>query len=284
MAHKTLAIIAVLSLVGVVFLMYLALTFEPPEATRTVELDTPIPRPVQTSPTPAPTVMETAPPVAIVEVAEPVVVAETVPEDTGVEPVESLPSLNDSDPVLFTRLAEMELGASLLRLLAPEDLIRKFVVYAHNASLGELPQLDYPLRRVPGEFGVREIDTNLWETDPASHRRYDALIDTLTGLEPQQAMSVYRALKPLFQEAYAEIGFQDDFDQVLITAIDQVMNAPQEEGPFQLIKPSVMYLYADSRIEDMSPVQKQLLRIGPENTAKLQARLPAYRERLRIGR
>tara|TARA_R110002072_G_scaffold301164_1_gene480195 strand:+ start:55002 stop:55856 length:855 start_codon:yes stop_codon:yes gene_type:complete len=284
MAHKTLAIIAVLSLVGVVFLVYLALTFEPPQATRTVELDTPIPRPVQTAPTPAPTVIETAPPVAIVEVEEPVVAEETVPEDTAVEPVESLPPLNDSDQVLFARLAEMELGASLLRLLAPEDLIRKFVVYAHNASLGELPQLDYPLRRVQGEFVVREIDTNLWETDPASHRRYDALIDTLTGLEPQQAMSVYRALKPLFQEAYAEIGFQDDFDQVLISAIDQVMNAPQEEGPFQLIKPSVMYLYADSRIEDMSPVQKQLLRIGPENTAKLQARLPAYRERLRIGR
>ena len=283
MAHKTLAIIAVLSLVGVVFLVYLALTFEPPQATRTVELDTPIPRPIQTAPAPAPTVIETAPPVAIVEVEEPVV-EETVPEDTGIEPVESLPALNDSDPVLFARLAEMELGASLLRLLAPEDLIRKFVVYAHNASQGELPQLDYPLRRVPGEFVVREIDTNLWETDPASHRRFDALIDTLTGLEPQQVMSVYRALKPLLQEAYAEIGFQDDFDQVLITAIDQVMNAPQEEGPFQLIKPSVMYLYADSRIEDMSPVQKQLLRIGPENTAKLQARLPAYRERLRIGR
>jgi hypothetical protein len=44
-----------------------------------------------------------------------------------------------------------------------------------------------------------------------------------------------------------------------------------------------MYLYAEGRIEDMSPVAKQLLRLGPENTEKLKGRLPAYRERLQAG-
>jgi hypothetical protein len=47
MAHKTLAIIAALSLVGVIFLVYLAMTFEPPESTRTVTVDTPVARPVE---------------------------------------------------------------------------------------------------------------------------------------------------------------------------------------------------------------------------------------------
>ena len=283
MAHKTLAIFAVLSLIGVVFLVYLAMTFEPPEATRSVELEAPIPRPVTPTFTPAPTITEPAPAVELTEVQapepEPEPVAETQP--AAAEP---LPSLNQSDAALFARLAEIELGASLMRLLAPEDLIRKFVVFAHNASSGELPQLDYPLRSIPSSFVVRDIDDNLYEMDPANYRRYDTLIDTLTGIDPQQAMPIYRALKPLIQEAYAEIGFQDDFDQVLVRAIDQIMNAPQPEGPFQLIKPSVMYLFADTDIEDMSPVHKQLLRIGPDNTAKLRARLPAYRERLQAGR
>jgi hypothetical protein len=283
MAHKTLAIFAVLSLIGVVFLVYLAMTFEPPEATRTVELEAPIPRPVTPTFTPAPTITEPAPAVELTEVQTP----EPEPEpaiETQAAPAEPLPSLNQSDAALFARLAEIELGASLMRLLAPDDLIRKFVVFTHNASTGELPQLDYPLRSVPSSFVVRDIDDNLYEMDPANYRRYDTLIDTLTGIDPQQAMPIYRALKPLMQEAYAEIGFQEDFDQVLLRAIDQIINAPQQDGPFQLIKPSVMYLYADTHIEDMSPVHKQLLRIGPDNTAKLRARLPAYRERLQAGR
>jgi hypothetical protein len=47
MAHKTLAIIAVLSLAGLLFLVYLAMTFESPDGTRTMEIDQPVPRPAE---------------------------------------------------------------------------------------------------------------------------------------------------------------------------------------------------------------------------------------------
>lgn len=283
MAHKTLAIIAALSLIGVLFLVYLAMTFEPPEATRTVTIETPVPRPVErVMPAATPAVADPSP----AEPATPLVTIpiEVAPEPEQEEPSEPLPSLNNSDSFVLARLASMEMGASLLRVLAPEDLIRKFVVFVSNVAEGELPQLEYPLRRLGSEFVVRDIDTNLFETSAATHQRFDTLVDTLVALDPQQGVSIYRALRPLFQEAYAEIGYQGSFDAVLIQAIDQIMSAPQETGPFQLIKPSVMFLYAESRLEDMTPVQKQLLRLGPENTAKLQAILPAYRERLQAGR
>lgn len=280
MAHKTLAIIAVLSLIGVVFLVYLALTFESPDATRTVEIDRPIPRPVESVPV-APTSTAEPTPAPVITEAAPVQVVETPAE----EPSEPLPSLSNSDSVVLARLASMELGASLLRMLAPDDLIRKFVVFTHNVAQGELPQLEYPLRRIETAFVVRDVDDNLYTMDPATHRRFDTLIDTLVALDPEQAVRVYRALRPLFQEAYAEIGYGDrNFDDTVIRAIDQIMNARDETGPFQLIKPTVAYLYAEARIEDMSPVEKQLLRIGPDNTAKLRGRLPAYRERLQAGR
>jgi len=280
MAHKTLAIIAVLSLIGVAFLIYLALTFEPPESTRSVALDAPIARPVEpvapvvpADPTPV------APAAPLVEVP-----AQVQPEPEPEEPSEPLPSLNDSDTFVMSRLASMEMGASLLRMLTPNDLVRKFVVFVTNVADGELPTLEYPVRGVAGEFAVRELDTNLYEMAPATHRRYTPMIDTLTALDARQAVSIYRALRPLFQEAYAELGYQGSFDAVLLRAIDQIVNVDLEQGPFQLIKPSVMYLYAESRIEDMSPVYKQLLRLGPENTAKLQAALPEYREQLRFAR
>jgi hypothetical protein len=283
MAHKTLAIIAALSLVGVTFLVYLAMTFESPEATRTVTIDTPQPAPVErVMPAAAPVAADPTPAQPAAELISIPVAPAVEPEPE--EPSEPLPSLNTSDPFVVARLASMEMGASLLRVLAPEDLIRKFVVFVSNVAEGELPLLEYPLRRIDSEFVATEIDTNLFEMSPLTHLRFDSLVDLLVALDSQQAVSVYRALRPLFQEAYAEIGYQGSFDAALIQAIDQIMNAPTETGPFQLIKPSVMFLYAESRIEDMTPVQKQLLRLGPENTAKLQAVLPAYRERLQAGR
>lgn len=283
MAHKTLAIIAALSLVGVTFLVYLAMTFESPEATRTVIIDTPQLAPVErVLPAAAPVAADPAPAQPAAELINVPVAPVAQPEPE--EPSEPLPSLNSSDPFVIARLASMEMGASLLRVLAPEDLIRKFVVFVSNVAEGELPVLEYPLQRIDSEFVATEIDTNLFEMSPMTHRRFGSMVDLLVALDPQQAVSVYRALRPLFQEAYAEIGYQGSFDAVLIQAIDQIMNAPTETGPFQLIKPSVMFLYAESRIEDMTPVQKQLLRLGQENTAKLQAVLPAYRERLQAGR
>jgi hypothetical protein len=282
MAHKTLAIIAALSLVGVIFLVYLAMTFEPPEATRTVTIDTPVPRPAErVMPAADPVIADPAP----VQPAPELVTIPIAP-DVVTEPEvasEPLPSLNTSDSFVTARLAAMERGASLLRVLAPEDLIRKFVVFVSNVAEGELPLLEYPLRRLESDFVVTEIDSNLFEMANATHRRFDPLIDILVALDPQQGVSVYRALRPLFQEAYAEIGYQGSFDAALVQAIDQILNAPAEPGPYQLIKPSVMFLYAESRIEDMTPVQKQLLRLGPENTAKLKSVLPAYRERLQAG-
>jgi hypothetical protein len=283
MAHKTLAIIAVLSLIGVAFLVYLALTFEPPEATRSVALDTPVPRPIEQ-------IVPVTPPVAAdptpTAPAQPMInIAATPQQQPPVqdELSDPLPALNDSDAFVLSRLAGMEMGASLMRMLAPEDLVRKFVVFVTSVADGELPQMQYPLRRLETDFVVQDIDTNLYEMAAATHTRFTPMIDTLVALDAQQGVTIYRALRPLFQEAYLEIGYQGSFDAVVMRAIDQVMNAPLESGPFQLIKPSVMFLYAEGRIEDMSPVQKQLLRLGPENTAKLQAVLPAYRERLQAG-
>jgi hypothetical protein len=281
MAHKTLAIIAALSLIGVVFLVYLALTFESPDATRTVEVERPIPRPIETTQfAPASDEPPTQAPLTSVEPVTPPEIEFETPD--GVEP---LPPLGESDSFVFSQVASMELGASLLRMLTPEDLIRKFVVFVHNASQSELPQMEYPVRRIESEFVVREIDDNLYEMDPATHRRFDPFIETLAALDPEQGMRVYRALHPLFREAFAEMGYQNgDFDETVIRAIDQVMNARTETGPFQLIKPSLMYVYAESHIEDMTPIEKQLLRMGPENTARLKQILPAYRERLQAGR
>ncbi len=128
---------------------------------------------------------------------------------------------------------------------------------------------------------VRNIDANLFVMEPSAHARFDSIIDTFVSVDTQQAMALYRTLGPLFQQAYAEIGYRNvDFDDTLRSAINIVLRSPNVEGPYQLVKPSVMFLYADANIENMAEVQKQLIRIGPENTEKLKEKLRLFSEQL----
>ncbi|MGJ8688118.1 MAG: DUF3014 domain-containing protein [Gammaproteobacteria bacterium] len=281
MPNKSLAIIAAIAVIGLLFLVYLAATFESPEGTRTVELTPPVPRapePVQRVETPAPA------PVATPVVPAPVspVVAEVAPIVPEVpEEIIELPSLNASDDMLNERIGATETGTRLLSLLVPDDVIRKLVVFVENVADGNLPQLEYPVKRLPQSMAVRELDENLYEMQAVSYQRYTSLVDGLTAVNPEQAIAIYRLMKPLFQEAYAEIGYRNrDFDDALVRAIDNVLNAQTAQGPFQLIKPKVMYIYADSDTESMSPVEKQLLRMGPQNAEKLKLALRQYKTQL----
>jgi len=283
MANKSLTIIAAISVIGLLFLVYLAATFESPERTSTVELEPPIPRapePIQRAPAPVP-----APaPIPVQEVEVPVQQVAETPEPPA-EPMLELPSLNDSDSFVLPRLAALETGESLMRVLASGDLIRKFVVFIDNVASGNLPQLEYPVQRMTEEMAVSSLDSNLYVMEPSSYARFNGIIDTLVAVDVDRSLSLFWMMGPLFQAAFAELGYGDRrFDSVLIAAIDNVLNARAVEGPFQLVKPSVMYLYAEQEIEDMSPVEKQLIRLGPDNTRKLKAKLNDYRARLQATR
>lgn len=279
MANKSMAIIAAIAVIGLLFLVYLAATFETPEGTRTVEIEQPVPRP----PEPAP--REVPAPLPTVTEPLPVERPQVVEAPAVIEEVVDLPVLNMSDAFVLTRLSALETGATLTNIVASEELVRKFVVFVDNVAEGNLPQMEYPVNRLPQAMAVRELDENLFEMQTVSYQRFTPVIDALAAVDPDQAMAIYRMIRPLFQEAYAELGYPNrSFDETVLRAINEVTNARTAEGPFQLIKPKVMYIYANAEIESMSPVEKQLLRMGPQNAEKLKAVLAQYGERINAAR
>ena len=281
MPNKSLTIIAAIAVIGLLFLVYLAATFESPEGTRTVDIPAPVPRapePIQRVETPTPDPTPAAPAVAAPAA---VVINAPVAEPEVPEEIIELPELNESDAFLAERIEGLETGARLLSLMVSDDLIRKFVVFVDNVADGNLPQLQYPVRRPSQAMAVRELDENLFEMQTVSYQRYTPVVDGLAAVNPERVLSIYAMMKPLFQEAYRELGYGNrNFDDTLVRAIDTVLNARTAEGPFQLIKPKVMYVYANSEIERLNPVEKQLLRLGPQNAEKLKLALRQYRERL----
>ena len=283
----TIAGVAVLSLL---YLVYLAVSYEAPTGTTTVALPPPALQPVVEEPTPVvrPILPETRlqpepeppAPAAADPVVEPppVEVAVAEPEEEGPEsPVIQLPSLNQSDEFVFEGLRAFQNGVALVGLLANDQLIRKFVVFVENISRGEFPQTGLPYRAIGQEMPVTNIDENLFVMDESANARFDKVIETFVEIDTDHAMVLYRTLSPLFQQAYAEIGFRDvNFDDTLRDAITNVLRTTNIVGPFQLVKPSVMYLYADASVENLQEVHKQLIRIGPNNTAQLKVKLRQF--------
>jgi hypothetical protein len=280
MSKSGLWAIAAIACLTLLYLVYLAATFEAPAGRTTVVIPPPV-REVVEEVTPPPTIRPSLPQIAtgepIIEELQVEVAISTdetpVVEDTLIE----LPSLNDSDSFIIEKIQAFQNGVELIQLLSNDQLLRSFVVFVENISRGEFPQTGLPYRRIDEEMAVTTVDDNLFVMDESAHARFDRVVDTFVAIDTDQALILYRTLSPLFQQAYSEIGFRNvNFDDTLRQAINNVLRSPNVDGPFQLVKPSVMFLYADSSIENLNNVNKQLVRIGPENTEKLKAKLREF--------
>lgn len=284
--------IAATAILTLLYLVYLAATFEAPTGTTTVIVPATV---TQTVEEPTPGIQPNLPQTRLPPAAQPPAVAavpviEEAPDEVEipvaiVEQVDSevvqLPSLNDSDAFVFEGLRALQNGAALLRVLADEQLLRSIVVFVENISRGEFPQTGLPYRRIQQEMQVQNIDDNLFVMEQSAHARFNEVIDIFVSIDSDQAMAFYRTLSPLLQQAYAEIGFRNvNFDDTLRSAINNVLRSPYMEGPYQLVKPSVMYVYADANIENLEEVHKQLIRIGPDNAEKLKAKLREFSAQL----
>lgn len=288
-------IIAGVAIVSLAALVWLSLGFDEPTGATSRVIELPVPVAAEPEPAPAPRVISPPgqPAVTAVEPAEepepivevparPIVEsdaeADVEPGPASPEELEAvLPGLNDSDGFVRERIQALRAGAAMLSLIADDQLIRKFVVFIENISRHEFPQTDLPYRSIGVEMPVRELDRNLFLMEDDAHTRFDGFIDAMTAVDTEQAYALYRLLRPLFQQAYAEIGYRGrDFDDALRLAINNVLQATDVEGPFQLVKPSVMYLFADSELENADAVGKQLIRIGPRNSTRLMAKLAEF--------
>ena len=305
MTKSGLFVIAAVAILTLLSLVYFALTVDSPEGTTTLVIEPPVsvvensPAP---SPSPAPSTQPNSPlpQIRLQPQQEPASVALSEPEIAAlpeeVEPVElapepelnedetnviELPTLTDSDPFVFEILQTLQNGMALVNALAEDQIVRKFVVFVENISRGEFPQTGLPYKGLGQEMPVSEIDDNLFVMDQVAHSRFDQVVSTFVETDTDSAVIIYQMLLPLFQQAYAEIGFRNvSFDETLRAAINNVLRTTNMEGPYQLVKPSVMYLYADSSVENLAEVHKQLLRIGPDNTSALKAKLREFLTKL----
>jgi len=184
-----------------------------------------------------------------------------------------LPSLGESDDFL-RKLVETLAGTPLAQgWLAAEGLIGRFVAAVDNIAEGHSPRGHLTTLKVAGDFTVLD-DGGRITLDPRSYRRYDAVAGFFADLDAGGSADLYRALRPLFQEAYRDLGYPDrSFDKTFEKAIRLLLDVPVVEGEIELLKGELAYHFEDPLLEGLSPAAKHLLRMGPANTVRIQGSL-----------
>ena len=192
------------------------------------------------------------------------------------EPV-VVPPLAESDPVVRELVRQLSSHPSVAAWLATNGLIRNFTVSVSNVADGASPARHLGVLRPTGRFAARDRGGVL-VVDPRSYERYNALSAAVASIDPAGAARLYATLKPRIEEANRELGGAASFDRTLERAIVLLLETPvPANGELRLLpeERGIGYGLADPALENLTPAQKQLLRMGPENAASIKRSLRA---------
>jgi DUF3014 family protein len=193
---------------------------------------------------------------------------------------EPLPALDTSDAMAGRKLADLVGRKAFAEFILPLHLVRRIVATVDNLPRETAPQRLMPLKAVPGAFATRGSGEEA-VLDAANFRRYAPYVRVLASVDARTLVSSYVRAYPLFQRAYRELGYPaGNFNDRLIEAIDDMVAAPEIEAPIRLLRPKVLYEFADPDLETRSAGQKALIRMGAANAAQVKAKLREIRRAL----
>jgi hypothetical protein len=187
------------------------------------------------------------------------------------QPEAPLPPLADSDAAIREWLSALVGAKTFDALLQSKDAVRRIVATVDNLPRRNVPTRIMAHKPVPGAFTPGAGNTG----------RYGPYVAALESLDTRAFVERYRKSYPLFQQAYAELGYPNRyFNDRLVEAIDDMLAAPELAAAPELVQPKVFYQYADPALESRSAGQKIMMRIGAANAEKVKAKLKEIRAEL----
>jgi hypothetical protein len=198
-----------------------------------------------------------------------------IPQTADTKP---LPPLKESDPDVRESLASVFGAKAISQFLVPENVVRHVVVTVDNLPRKKVAVELRPVKPTPGAT-VTAAQGDITTLGSANYERYVPLIKVVQNTDTKTLVSVYFKLYPLFQQSYEDLGYPGQyFNDRLVEVIDDMLKAPDVQGPIELTQPKVFYQYADPKLEALSSGQKLLLRMGPANEAVMKAKLRELRK------
>jgi hypothetical protein len=203
------------------------------------------------------------------------------PTDTSPSPegkLVPLPPLDDSDSYFLLALID-SFGSGVGDVLVNEALIDKFVATVDNLSRSHVAEKLRPVGRLQGAFDVDVLGGDSQLTlSSANYDRYSALVNLVASADLEVVAATYRRFYPLFQESYVRLGYPNGyFNDRVVEVIDHLLQTLEPVEPVRLVRPHVLYEFADAELEELSSGQKLLLRMGRENSTRIKQVLRSLR-------
>ncbi len=201
--------------------------------------------------------------------------------DDATRNLQPLPALDDSDQYFKLELSGL-FGTELADFFVTSALIERLVATIDNLPRQQVAERIRPVDALPGQLEVAGQDgSGEFMLIRDNYQRYDAIVSQVAAADPEQLAELYRRYYPLFQNAYVGLGYPDGyFNDRLIEVIDHLLATPDTAEPVLLIRPHVLYRYADPELEALSSGQKLLIRIGPGHRATVKESLGKLRSLL----
>lgn len=193
-----------------------------------------------------------------------------------------LPPLAESDAPVADELKLLG-GQSVGELLIPTQVIPNIVATIDALPRHALGSRVLPVKAAPGGFDPTPVtgQDNQSTLAADNSQRYAAYMQVVEHLDPKAAVDWYVHAYPLFQQAYVKLGYPNGyFNDRLIDVINNLLATPTLDQSPVLVRPKVLYEYADPKLESLSAGQKMILRAGPADAAKIKAKLRAIRDAL----
>lgn len=204
--------------------------------------------------------------------------AVTSPEPTAGEEVQEEVEaidveLSKSDELVRGLVLELSSRPEVARWLLTDNLIRRFVAAVDLIANGGNPKAPIDFIEVIGNFQASKMDGQEF-INPKSYQRYERLAGIIDSLDTEGFATLYKQLRLPIQEAYRDLGYpEENFNATFKKAIMSLLETPVVEDRILIDKDVLTYTMQDPELENLTPAQKHLLRMGPDNMRTVQAKL-----------
>ena len=194
-----------------------------------------------------------------------------------------LPALDESDEFVRQMMAALSSHPELARWIAESGLVRTLTAVTVNVATGESPRphllfLAPKTRFVPTRVGRSLVP------DPASFAGYDVMADAIASVDSAAAAQAYLTVEPLFDVSFQDFGMPEvRFRAMVDRAIDNLLAVPDLPRGVELVPHATTFRYRNARYEELSPAQKQFLRMGPRNVKIVRDALKDFQAALEAG-
>ena len=163
-------------------------------------------------------------------------------------------------------------GKALAQFVAGDYIVERAVAIVDALRRGEVPYKLLPVGRPSKPFPISDDGLRV-TMDPSGFSRYDGFAQWVNGIDVLAIVELLNDYEQIATEALSRMGVGDfDIRSAVLAATTEILATPIAPQSPELMKREANWVYMDPELEALSSLQKQVLRMGPDNSGIVQAK------------